>query len=260
MMKMYFNKSILSVTMFLFAGLMSAYAQKSVTGIVVDAFTGRPLPGVKVYEGKGEVSTMTGLDGSFKLESGSAIGKVKAAYGGYTGFAKKGKPEMKMKMWKSGASYTDNSFVSFQMAVPDVVSLRPAFGLMAGWCRNVGGYVKGVFRGGKPDDVSYMDVYEWDMWTTGKQSMTYNAFVAGAMLRLMSPVHLCFGVGGTKSDRFYEISGGKWLHRSMTDDNYNFVMDFSLAFKTGPVILNAGLLYCPYEGGSAGSFGVGYCF
>ena len=259
MMKMYFKKSILSVTIFLFAGLMSAYAQKSVTGIVVDAFTGRPLPGVKVYEEKGEVSTMTGLDGSFKLESGSAIGKVKAAYGGYTGFAKKGKPEMKMKMWKSGASYTDNSFVSFQMAVPDVVSLRPAFGLMAGWCRNVGGYVKGVFRGGGPDFPSCdYDSSTEGMWMTGNTLNTYNAVTGGLMLRLMSPVHLCFGLGGAWRDYYYEVAGDRWVHYHWNSFT-NMVIDLGLAFKYGPVIINAGFLTTPYEG-FVGSFGAGYCF
>lgn len=259
MMKMYFKKRIWSVAFLLFAGFVSAYAQKSVTGIVVDAFTGRPLPGVKVYESQGEVSAITGLDGSFRLESENVIRRVRTAYGGYTGFSKKGRPEMRMKMLKSGASYSDNTFVSFQTAVPGLVSVRPAFGLMAGWCRNVGGYVKGVFRGGEPEGVIHhlTDVSPKEMWTTGKNFATYNAVTAGLMLRLMSPVHLCFGIGGAWRNSYFEIAGGDWVmydHRSYT----SVVYDLGLAFKFGPVILNAGTLVS-WEG-CTGSFGIGYCF
>lgn len=74
-------RNLLVLSLFLYIGSLHLSAQNTVTGTVTDK-KGTPLPGAKVEVKGGVESTLSEMDGTFKLESDKPIDKIKVYYGG----------------------------------------------------------------------------------------------------------------------------------------------------------------------------------
>lgn len=75
------KKLLLLTAIFLFGGCLSAAAQHVVSGTVTDK-AGSPIPGARITVSNGTESTLTELDGTFRLETKSRPEKIMADYVG----------------------------------------------------------------------------------------------------------------------------------------------------------------------------------
>lgn len=247
---------ILSSVIILMAYALSADAQNPVSGIVVDKY-GSPIPGALVSAKGTDLIALTGVDGTFSIDLPSSVSKLVFRYGGYGKVSKQGEQGMEVTMRKSSGVSSNNWFVSFQMAFPDLKQARPAFGFMAGWCSSFGGYMKGVFRG-DGGIHSAGSGYTDGLWITGDHVASYNCLTWGGVMRLYSPFHAYAGLGCAWRDVYYELAGGNWIH-SRIDSYCNIAIDLGIMYEYKCIVVNAGLISMPGYA-CAGSFGVGYCF
>ncbi|MGJ8665507.1 MAG: TonB-dependent receptor domain-containing protein [Patiriisocius sp.] len=78
-------KKLLLITFMAIAGMASSFAQGTVTGTVVDADLGGPLPGANVLVTGTTNGTITDFDGNFTLEVANNTGTLTLSYVGFTG-------------------------------------------------------------------------------------------------------------------------------------------------------------------------------
>lgn len=241
----------------------SVAAQEVLRGRVVDK-DGVPIPGARVSVKGGTESALSDFDGTYRLIVEGAVEKVVVDYVGFnTRIVKVEDAEnlvlTKTTLWNEVRK--NNWMISAQMAFPEIEQKQPSYGLMVGWCRNFGGYVKGVWRQGK-ETVYSTTQNPSDMWLTGEYDSAYRAIMAGAVVRLKSPFHLYAGAGVTQRKVAYEVSGVGYLDYCSEDSPWGWIpgIDAGVIFKIRYFMLNAGVMWSPGRAGVVGDFGIGVSF
>lgn len=226
------------------AGTAWLSAQNIVSGTVTDK-KGNPIPGVKVEILGGTESTITELDGTFRLETGSPARKVKVYYAGMQSKTQKVKPDMLIKMsetsWWNEKPDKYHWMLGVQAVFPEEASATPSWGLMLGRVKNWGWYVKGVYS--KPQTT--MDVepetFVSEPWLTGEMKNSYCAAVGGVMYRLHCPIYAYLGAGYVDRKVTYELANGEYLKNELFSYS-GAALDFGLMIRLKHIALNGGFL------------------
>jgi hypothetical protein len=235
-------------------------AQNTVTGTVTDK-KGTPLPGAKVEVKGGVESTLSEMDGTFKLESDKPIDKIKVYYGGMRPRVISVAP-LQIKLfkenWWTRKPDKYSWMIGLQAAFPKNNASNPSFGLMVGRVKYVGWYVKGIY--GRPKHrEGYIDDYHDKYWTTGKAKAGFWSATAGFMVRLGCPIHLYAGAGFAERNNYWELHNGNYAD---FDPDYfgNLIFDAGLMVQVKKMFVNAGILPALEHGIIAGNVGVGLYF
>lgn len=251
----------------LLLGSFHLLAQNRITGTVIDK-DGNPIPGAKVEVKGGTESTITELDGTFVLETQSPVKKVKVYYVGMQSKEQKVKPDMIIKMSKSGwwREKPDKYrwFLGVQAAFPDCEDqIKPSWGLMVGRVKNFGWYVKGVYNKTPSSEESYDPLTSVNhYWLTGNMDQSYWNATGGVMCRLRCPIYLYVGAGYSKRTVTWETFDGSNLEYS-PDCYYGAVIECGLMLKIRKLFLNMGVMLnndSNHFKDRVGNFGIGYCF
>ena len=250
---------------------LSATAQEQdvVTGIVVDKYDS-PIPGVLITT-KGnnnqQVSAVTGVDGTFSLPAAHKSGRVTAKYAGFGAVSAPLKPEMHIKMKKNDRSYNNYWMLSAQVAFTDVSQMQPAFGLMAGWAKEGGIYIKGVATSHFYKNFSYKQIdytYDSEMgnsewWQTSKRDISFATVTGGLIIKLAKPAFIYAGAGYAWKDVLIYPMTGKYDYIYSVEDSYKkFALDAGFIFNVSGFSFTIGTTYVP-SFGFTGSFGLGFC-
>lgn len=202
---------------------------------------GKPLPGALVEEVGGTQSTITELDGTFGLQSVKNASRLRASYAGMQSKTRGVKSGMTIKLanngWLNEGPEHYEWIATLQSAFPEGGFSHPSFGAMVGKVKDIGWYVKGVYRPVKSTDGDYTS----GRWTTGESKRSYWAATAGAIVRVKGPFH-CY-VGGGYVDRkvAWELADGSYAKN--TDLSYNgATLDYGLMFKMYHVVITGGAM------------------
>lgn len=259
-------KKIFLFGIFLWAGVASLSAQNTVSGTVTDK-KGNPIPGAKVEIKGGTESTITELDGTFKLDTKTPAKKVKVYYVGMQPKEQKVKPDMLIKMsdssWWREKPDKYRWLVGVQVALPEHEDINPAFGLMLGRVKNIGWYVKGVYSKAPDTDGSIEpNDYYYTHWLTGKTKQSYWNATAGFIARLWSPLHVYVGVGYSNRKVAWETFDGSCLEYE-PDCYCGAVIECGLMLKVKKFFINGGVMLnndLNYFKDRVGNFGIGMYF
>lgn len=257
-------KKLLLSGLFLLLGSIYLSAQNTVSGTVKDK-KGNPIPGAKVKVKGGTESTLSELDGTFKLESNEPIKKIMIYYGGMRPRELKIEPlsvQLHKDSWWTRRPDKYRWFASLQAGFPESMS-SPSFGLMVGGMKSIGWYVKGLYR--PLQSTSYDNetgIYN-DHWLTGKSKNSFYSATGGFVLRLWCPIHIYFGAGYAKRKVAWGLTGDKYL-RYDPDCYDGAALDFGLMLRVNRILVNAGSIYTIKNGDKGNEFvgnvGIGYCF
>lgn len=279
------NKLVVSC-MALLMGAASVSAQVETKGKVIDKY-GNPISGAKV-EGVGtSVSTTTELDGSFVLETPITIKKVKASASGMTSKKAKALSTGTMVKLKKETIWNAESegfwFANLQVGIPHYNAT--SLGLMGGYVKKFGFYVRGMVSFGKKT-VGGWDGYGKSSFTgtqiTHNYKESFNSITAGVMYHLCSPLYVYAGGGyhfkkmavqsaseqNTWFDSLYNINDYDY-HYGHYEPAYGegsgVIVDLGIMFTYKKFNINAGLSGYTNEffGGNFminGHVGFGYCF
>lgn len=237
-----------------------ANTSRTSTSKVVDE-NGKPLAGALVEFLGSQESTLSELDGSFTLPTNpSTAGKVRASYAGLKSKTKTAKRDMTIELQKPGWLNTSPEsyewVVTLQGAFPEGGFTHPSLGAMVGRVKDIGWYVKGVYRPVQSTDCDYND----SRWTTGKAKHSYWAATAGAIVRVKGPFHVYVGGGYVDRKVAWELADGSYAKN--TDLSYNgATLDYGLMFKMSHFVITGGAL-TNLSGGChfTGSIGLGVSF
>ena len=268
----------------LFLTGLAASAQSVVSGTVVDK-DGNPIANARVEMVGSTESCMTGLDGTFRMETPLGAKKVKVLYVGMLSKKQRVRPDMTVTLHEENVWNRRPDkyrwFLSAQAATPsgDLVSnlANPSVGLMLGRVKHVGWYVKAT--GSKPLSATEQ-FYSYRgstlleaLWTTGKMESCYYSATGGVILRLGSPIHIYGGCGWGHREFAMEMNwhGKTEMVKIGVEDifgtgksirPYNtFVAEAGIMMRLGHFTLNAGCSQT-IDGYNylVGNFGIGYCF
>lgn len=237
----------------LLATSLTASAQVTVTGKVVDKY-GNPISGARV-EGKGSSCyTFTNMDGSYELETPQRIKRIKVESAGMNYEIDKASngtvTTLKPQTWWNRKPERGQWFAGLQMHIPTYNEM--SFGLMAGWVKYFGFYVRGVYGfGGKETEGQWSETEAQtnNIFLTGVTQTTYSSIGGGGICRIGSPLYLYFGVGWQWNNHMVECTDNKWREYSSWDySRDNPVLDYDFAygelgimFKYNRVFVNAGI-------------------
>lgn len=229
------------------AGTAWLSAQNIVSGTVTDK-KGNPIPGVKVEILGGTESTITELDGTFRLETGSPARKVKVYYAGMQPKAQKVKPDMLIKMsetsWWNEKPDKYRWFLGAQIVIPNFDEVRPSYGFMLGRVKNIGWYVKGVYN--KPQSTvgaySENNMKEY-YWTTGESKQSFWSATGGVVARLWSPIHLYAGLGYGQRKIAWQLHNGSYYEYCPDTHNELLVVDGGIMLKMKRFFINGGISF-----------------
>lgn len=255
-------KKLFLLTGLLMASLIAS-AQQVVSGTVTDK-DGNPIPGAKVEIVGSTESCITELDGTYSIETTDKAKKVKVYYAGMQTEVERIKPDMIVELsttnWWKAQPDKYRWLVSLQGAFPVEDASDPSFGLMFGRVKNIGWYVKGVYRPTQSTEyeLNYHD-YGYNRWFTGKDNHSYWAAIGGFIVRLGCPIHLYAGAGYSERVVAWEMADGKYAERHKFGGEV--AIDCGIMMRFGRWAVNGGVLmdtddmdYC------IGNFGIGYCF
>lgn len=199
----------------LLATCITASAQNTVTGTVVDKY-GNPIYGARV-EGVGSSRyTFTNMDGTYELEIPNGVKRIKAEYAGMnynTVKAGSGNTiKLKPQTWWNKKPERGQWFVGLQMHIPEYN--ETSFGIMAGYVKYFGFYVRGVYEfGSKKTEDDYWsegDAERENILLTGATKTIHNSVGGGAIVRIGSPLYLYFGMGWLWHKYTVECTDNKW--------------------------------------------------
>ena len=243
----------------------TANAQNVVRGRVVDK-DGLPIPGARVSVKGGTESVLSDFDGSYRMIVEGEVEKLIVDYVGYNSRSVKVDEASEVVLQKTtlwNDVHKNNWMLSFQMAFPEVENKQPSYGLMVGWCRNFGGYVKGVWRPGVNKNIAGSFNVPDDVWLTGKYYSSFKAVTAGAVVRMKSPFHIYAGMGASNREVYAEIPGMGYSYYDYNDEYeglWRLGFDVGVIFKIRYFMLNAGVIWTPGRPGMVGDFGIGISF
>lgn len=256
----------------LFSACITASAQHTVTGRVVDKY-GNPISGARV-EGVGSSRyTFTNMDGTYKLETPERVKRIKAEYAGMnynTVKARSGNTiKLKPQTWWNKKPERGQWFAGLQMHIPEYN--ETSFGIMAGWVKYFGFYVRGVYGfGGKDTEEDYnWRTYEEDnILLTGATKTVHSSVGGGGIARIASPLYLYFGMGWLWHKYAVECTDKKWreidyygLHEINLESDNSIYAEFGLMLKYKKLFVNGGLQLSFLEKtGMYGHVGIGMFF
>lgn len=218
----------------------SSHTVGGATGTVVDG-DGNPLPGALVEEVGGVESVITELDGTFPLQSVSHSSRLRASYAGMQSKTKAAKSGVVFKLanngWLNESPERYEWIATLQGAFPEGGLSHPSLGVMVGRVKDIGWYVKGVYRPVKSTDCDY----ESGRWTTGKSKPSYWAATAGAIVRVKGPFHVYVGGGYVDRKVAWELADGTYAKN--TELSYNgATLDYGLMFKMYNIVVTGGAM------------------
>lgn len=268
MMKKWLLSALLPVM-----GIMTLSAQEIVTGKVTDKH-GAPIPGARVEAKGGTETTLTELDGTFRLETKHGTKHVKVDYVGMQSRTQRKSANMEFVLSKTNLwnrePLKQNWLIALEAGFPESSSPSPSFGLMFGRVRNFGWYVKGLYRPAKETngyfgDETTPEINPESFETTGKVHKSYSSVTAGCIARLGCALHFYVGAGYGMRDVAFETVGGKYVDTKYSDDG--MVVDYGLMLRLGRFLVHGGTQM--FFGMDAnrdarsifiGNVGVGVCF
>lgn len=233
----------------LFSACITASAQYTVTGRVVDKY-GNPISGARV-EGVGSSRyTFTNMDGTYELETPERVKRIKAEYAGMnynTVKARSGNTiKLKPQTWWNKKPERGQWFAGLQMHIPEYN--ETSFGIMAGWVKYFGFYVRGVYGFGDKKTEGTWTEYDADKYLlTGKTKTVHSSVGGGGIVRIGSPLYLYLGLGYLRNKYAVECTDGKWREISYWAESFDVQLDESayielgLMLKYKKVFLNGGL-------------------
>lgn len=251
-------KRLLLLSFLLLTGFVCLSAQNVVSGTVVDR-DGNPIPGAKVEIPGSTESTLTELDGTFRLETAHPARMVRVYYVGMVSKTQKVTPDMLIRLsqenWWNREPQKAEWLIAVQGAFPDDGIENPSFGLMLGKVKRLGWYVKGVYRPSKSTECDYVNY-----WTTGKEKRGYYAATAGVIARLNCPIHFYAGVGYANRKVAWELADGSYAKQCW--DSYSSVaIDCGLMLKINRFFINGGTIMSVSDGCyCTGNVGIGISF
>ena len=261
-------KKLFLLTGLLMASLIAS-AQQVVSGTVTDK-DGNPIPGAKVEIVGSTETCITELDGTYSIETTAPAKKVRVQYAGMQTAVKKIKPDMVVELsntnWWNAKPDKYRWLLSVQGAFPEAGVENPSLGLMVGCVKNIGWYVKGVYRPWESveDDGTIDWMYDW---RTGNDDRSFYAATAGMIIRLGCPIHLYGGLGVANRQIAWETADGKWhkVENLYGEDEYSYsgaVIDAGIMLRLGRITFNAGtmMILGEYNEFFVGNFGIGYLF
>lgn len=269
-------KKLIAMLVTVLCAVPMIVAQESVSGVVVDK-QGNPLPGVRIEVPGSSDWTVSDLDGTFTITPPFGSKKVQATYAGMNSRKVKLKDGMRIKMndanWWSQKPDKWNWFVNAIVAFPDDPfsdrTINPAYGLMVGFVKNWGFYVKGNTN---TFGVKATEVETWTEGLIDKQKYTYRSITGGGIVRLGCPIHLYAGAGYAQYSHYLRGLNSDWyLHGESS--HHNFVVDLGLLLRIKRVTVSLGYCFAPrneefreddilpdHRPMGAGNFGIGYTF
>jgi len=252
-------KKLLMLSVALAMSAMPSMAQTSITGTVTDT-KGTPMPGAKVQIKGTNESVLTNMDGTFSIVTNKNNPKLRAEYAGWDATTKTGKDGMVIKMGKSSWLHfkpeTYQFFVGINAAFPETKVKFAAPGVMLGYVKNFGFYLKGQFNG------TISDVDRWESgWFSGNEKRKYWSASAGPIARVYGPFYVYAGCGYEKRNIYWEYQDGEYWK---TPDSYDGVMvDLGVMVRYSRFFVQAGVQQNASEFDSKrtkGNFGVGIYF
>lgn len=256
---MYMKLKILIFTFCLVS--MDAMAQSTITGQVVDK-VGLPISGAKVNAIGQPLSATTAIDGHFQLEAPAPVIKATiSAAGKATATQLLGQNTIVMlkdnTWWTETPSRTRffvNANTTFEWSLSGI---DQPFGVMAGFVKTYGGYVRFVVAGLHSTTNGSMGHYY--------NTRDYLALSAGPVIRLGCPLHLYTGLGYVKKTLLYESNGKYYKVDEKTDgDVYDSTSYSGLTIDLGLMMnykhLNFNLGTTAYKYNFAVQVGVGVMF
>lgn len=260
-------KRLLLLSFLLLTGFVCLSAQNVVSGTVVDR-DGNPIPGAKVEIPGSTESTLTELDGTFRLETAHPARTVRVYYVGMVSKTQKVTPDMLIRLsqenWWNREPQKAEWLIAVQGAFPGEGIDNPAFGLMLGKVKRLGWYVKGVYSSSKSTVCDYPNYpAESDLinyWTTGKDKRGFYAATAGVIARLNCPVHFYAGVGYANRKVAWELADGSYAKQP--ENSYSGVaIDYGLMLKINRFFINGGTIMSLADGCNfTGNVGIGFSF
>ena len=250
----------------LFLAALTVSAQSVVSGTVVDK-EGNPISNARVEVVGSTESCMTGLDGTFRMETPLGAKKVKVLYVGMLSEKQRVSPDMTVTLREETFwNRRSNKYLwlfSAQGAIPTTDFSKPAVGFMVGKVKKYGWYFKGVLRvpmrstgygNGGPEGMGY--------WYTGNVDYEYSSFTFGLMARLAPPIYLYAGTTTCDKIPCAEFSNNEYFANTDFDwtFDHHYLIDLGIMLRLGHFTLNAGTMYRRDNGCFVGNFGVGYCF
>lgn len=262
-------KKILLTICLAAASTICALAQTTVRGTVVDG-SGNPIPGALVEVVGDNQSVITELDGSFAITTPSKSSRLRASYAGMTSKTKTASQGMRIKLasqgWINEAPEKYNWIVTLQGAFPESGFQRPSLGVMVGRVKDIGWYVKGVYRPVKSTHGTYFkgdsngNPASWIPADGSDTKHSYWAATAGAIVRVKGPFHLYVGGGYVNRKIAIELADGSYTKDA--DQSYDgATLDYGLMFNMKHIVVTAGAMNnlsgdCHFTG----CIGVGYSF
>lgn len=153
-------------------------------------------------------------------------------------------------------------FAGADVAFPESGMKNIAYGINVGYVKNFGFYGRAVFNG-SPVEQEYK-IYYYDLaevlnssYTTGNIKRSFQAFTAGAMLRLWCPLYLHIGAGYAKHQAAYELENGMYV----INENEIKCLETGLSLRINNLMLHSNYMLDLHDGGKgAVTVGASYCF
>lgn len=167
-------------------------------------------------------------------------------------------------------------FAGADVAFPETGFNNLAYGINVGFVKTFGFYGRAVMNGspistddnfgsmysGQTEPTNfYLSNPEYELRTlyaTGKIKRTFQAFTAGAMLRLWCPIYLHVGAGIAKHQTAYELENGAYGIYRKYDGGNEFVMESGLSLRINNLMLHTNYMFL--DNISALTVGASYCF
>lgn len=193
---------------------MGAKAQSMITGQVVDK-VGLPISGAKVNAIGQPLSTTTAIDGHFQLEAPAPVIKATISAAGKASTTQL-LGQNTIVMLKDNTWWTEtpartrffvNANTTFELSLSGI---DMPYGVMAGFVKTYGGYVRFVTSGIHSSEKGQSYRYN---------TRDYLALSAGPVIRLGCPLHLYMGLGYVKKSLLYESNGKYYKVDEDKDDD-----------------------------------------
>ena len=271
----------LFVALCLFLGIsFSVFSQYIIGGSVVDK-DGNPISGARVEVVGSTEFCLTDLDGTFRMSEAAKVRRIRVQYVGmcpeifhriqYINTESQGKIASNIVVVLQEETFWNRRPERAQwMLSPQVVFPQsshfdhPALGFSIGRAKDIGWYLKGVYR---PFPVTVEGIHLGGAdkyWTTGREEVGYYALTVGAIARLVGPFYCYLGAGSSSRIVAWEMADDNYY----INENYSYyntdnvlqglVSDIGLMYRTKHLTMNVGVM--GYYMNCFLNVGVGYYF
>lgn len=161
-------------------------------------------------------------------------------------------------------------FAGADVAFPETGMKNLAYGINVGYVKNFGGYAHILFNGSPKVKEKESGMYShrgaynlpYDYFLTGKYAHTYQAIMAGGMLRLWCPIYLHVGAGYVREQIAVEHLSGEYITLSGDKDADKWDFDdigveAGLSLRINNLLINTNVILTE---SFTPSIGLSYCF